>query len=182
MTESEVILREFPPNPHLVNYHTRRQLTTMMSERYTPKSENYPEKWIAALADILGLTNIHLMRHKLRLKRNPDLPWETIAHAIETVLRAYWKAIEIQSAPEDVEAHRDFKLPEKLHFEDRKVYEGVRHAQQYYLAERLYGIKGITTVVFYRDTLTIKRGYCYQWRELAPQIKKELQVYDSVRD
>lgn len=179
MPDANTILREFPPNPHLVNYHTRRQLTAMMSERYTPNSERYPEQWIAALADISGLTNIHLMRHKLRLKRNPDIPWENLTPKVEKILPEYWDSVKIQPVSNDVDARRDFDLPESLYFEKREVYEGVHHSKKSELAARLYEIQGITTLVFYRDTVTVKRGYCYPWEEIEPKLQQILWNFEG---
>ncbi|MCF7805512.1 MAG: NifU N-terminal domain-containing protein [Candidatus Marinimicrobia bacterium] len=172
---SETILREFPPNPNLVNYHTRRQMTTMMSERYTPDSDWYPSGWTRKLGAIAGITNIHLMRHKLRLKRNPEMSWDKIIPSVEAVLIGAWEGIEIKEAPEVVNDRREFELPDGLYFEKRRVFEGVDHSKKYTPAEKLYEIPGITTLVFYKDQVTVKRGYCYPWEEIEPEVIEVLQ-------
>lgn len=147
----------------------------MMSERYTPESDWYPSEWLKALGIVGGITNIHLMRHKLRLKRDPEVSWEKIIPPVEAVLIGQWGDIVIEEAPEEIETRREFKLPENLYFEKRQVYEGVDHSKNFALAEQFYQISGITTLLFYQNSLVVKRGYCYSWEEIEPEVIEALQ-------
>lgn len=170
MTEQETILREFPPNPYLVNYHTRRQLTKQMSERYLPGKNEYPESWISALGGLEALSNIHIMRHKLRLKRRGESGWDDIIDEVERILCRHWNPIEIHELPGRIDTRRSYRLPDGMEFEKRRVYEGVYHSRNHQLAARLYQISGITTLVFYQGEVSVKRAYCFPWGELEPQI------------
>jgi len=163
------IIREFPPNPNIVNYYTRQQLTTRMSERYIPGRPEYPHEIIRLLSEIPGITSIHLLRHKLRIKKDGDVEWDSMIPEIEQVLQKVWKTQEIiPGEREDI--RRSFRLPEGIYFEKRAVFEGVNQSQQHPLAEKVFRIHGIATAIFYQDQLTIKRSCCFPWDELSPQI------------
>jgi len=170
------LLREFPPNPTLVNYHTRDQLTTLMSERYRPGQETYPRPWITSLGAVSHLRAIHIMRHKLRLKKQEEAEWSGILARVEDILTHAWDIQGIESVERRAIRH-EFPLPKELSFERRTVYEGVDHSREHPLAARLFDIPGITTLVFYRETVTIKRGLCFPWTELVPKIGRVLKEY-----
>lgn len=174
---TETILRELPPNPNLLNYHTRRQLTTLMSERYTPQSSAYPEKWIHNLCKIEGITHVHLLRHQIRLRKAERISWDQLIEAVENRLRFHWNGIAISTLSERTETRRQFALPEKISFHKRIVIEGVDHAETIHLAAKLYKIPGITTLIFYQQTVTVKRGFNFSWKELSPQIVRVLRNY-----
>ncbi len=168
-----MILREFPPNPNIVNYYTREQLTTMMSERYKPGRREYPKAIVTRLSRIDGISAIHILRHKLRLKKFPRARWNTIVPSVEQILRDEWESDEIQSVKRD-DIRRTFPMPRGMFFEKRQVFEGVDHARRNPLAARLYRIKGIATVLLYQNQITIKRSCCFPWEELEPKIASVL--------
>ena len=170
------ILREFPLNPTLVNYHTRQQLTTMMAERYRPGRKKYPRPWIASLGAIPHLDAIHVMRHKLRLKKRNSAEWSGILARVEPVLKEAWDIQRIEEVERRATRHA-FPLPSGLFFEKRAVYEGVDHSREHPLAAQLFDIPGITTLVFYRGEAIVKRGMCFPWPELIPQIGRVLKEY-----
>lgn len=151
-----------------------------MSERYKPAGSNYPESWIAALGEISGLSQIHLLRHKLRLKRNADRSWEDLIPSIERQLAHHWGNIQITNAVNPRENRRKlFDLPEKYHTKKRVVYEGVLHARTHPMARALYSFPGITTLILQGDILTVKRAYAFSWQELEPKIRDVLYSQSS---
>jgi|GEM_PF-1475040 len=172
------VLREFPPNPTLVNYHTRLQLTKQMSERYLPGKEDYPESWIAALGHIDGLKAIHVLRHKVRLKRREGVDWSHITSSVEDVLHHHWEYVNIRQTGRPDDIRRKYRLPREMYFDSRQVFEGIYHSRSHGLAQQLYDIYGITTLVFHHQTLMAKRGYCFPWEELEPQILLRLENFD----
>ena len=174
---AETILREFPPNPNLLNYHTRRQLTAMMSERYTPQSSSYPEKWIQSLCNVEGITNVHLLRHQIRLRKTEQINWDQLIKAVENRLRFHWNEIAISTLEERTEPRRQFALPDEIFFQRRKVIEGVDQSKNTSMAAELYKIPGITTLIFHQKTLIVKRGLNFSWKELSPQIFGVLKNY-----
>jgi hypothetical protein len=174
---TDTILRELPPNPNLLNYHTRRQLTTLMSERYTLQSSAYPEKWIQSLCQIDGITGVHLLRHQIRLRKADSVDWEQLIEAVENRLRFHWKEIAIKTMTDRTEPRRRFALPTAMSYQNRKVIEGVDQSKSIPLAAELYKIHGITTLIFYQQTITVKRGFNFSWKELSPQIIRVLKHY-----
>ncbi len=167
------LIREFPPNPNIVNYYTRMQLTTKMSERFKPGQRDYPHEIVAKLAEIQGITSIHLLRHKLRIKKAGDAEWGSMIPEVEQVLQRVWKVHEIIPGERE-NVRRAFRLPETMYFEKRAVFEGVDQSGKYPLAEKLFRIHGIATAVFHWYQLIIKRSCCFPWDELSPQIAQVL--------
>lgn len=174
---SETILREFPPNPNLLNYHTRRQLTLMMSERYTPQSEFYPESWIQDLSRTEGVTNLHLLRHQIRLRKDGTRKWDEIIRTVENKLRLHWD-VRIHMGAVRTDLRRDFHFPSGNLFPERTVFEGVNQSRAHPLAQMLYEIPGITTLICMGEKVTVKRALHYSWKELGPGIQQVLSKYN----
>lgn len=144
-----------------------------MSERYKPGRREYPKDIVTRLSRIEGINAIHILRHKLRLKKLPQSNWETIVPIVEQILRDEWEPEEIQPVKRD-DIRRTFPMPGGMFYEKRQVFEGVDHARRNDLAAQLYQIKGIATVVFYQDKVVIKRSCCFPWEELEPKITSVL--------
>ncbi len=146
-----------------------------MSERYKPGKLDYPESWVAAIAEIAGLSQIHLLRHRLRLKKLAEVRWDALVPEIHQTLQNHWENIlirEVNDAGED--RRRTFKLPSRYVTKKRTVFEGVLHARINPIAASLYRFPGITTVIFNGNELIIKRAYCFPWTELEPKINAVL--------
>ena len=150
-----------------------------MSERYTPQSSSYPEKWIHNLCKIEGITHVHLLRHQIRLRKADLINWDQLIEAVENRLRFHWNTIAIKTLAERSEPRRRFALPAEISFQNRTVIEGVDQSKNIPLGYDLYKIPGITTLIFHQKTVTVKRGFNFSWEELSQKILMALNNYTS---
>lgn len=165
----ERVVCEFPPNPNLVLYWTRRQLTLEMKERFSePASESMP-LWIQQLLCISGIQEVDLLRHCVRIRRDPSCSWESLTDSIHSILAHHWEGIEWSS---EVASERRWSrsLPECYVSEKRYVFEGVHVAQEHTLGRALFEIPGIIVASIFQETLMLKRAASYEWDEIQASL------------
>lgn len=182
MPRSARLLYEAPPNPHLCNYHTSQQLTTAMAEKHLVAHAAASPTWITALLALDGLTEVHLLRHHLRLRKAREASWDELRAPIEAIVverltsadtRPTW--IEEEASPRK----REFPLPGAFASAEIQAFEGVDVAQDHPLAKALFALPGVILVTIHKDRLQLKRGGAYRWDALAPQVVDVLQQFST---
>lgn len=173
---SPSIVSEYPPNPNLLNFHMRQELTVEMSERFDANSSpdvlsmTYP--WVA---DILSLKDIHkisLMRHHVRFRKSKDADWSDLFPEIKRIFLQYRNPIDFVQLEKRKDMYRDFPVNPSCPASGRLVFEGTLEAEAHPLAKKLFSFHGLTVVVCAHDKLSLKRSCAFSWEELLPRIKK----------
>lgn len=170
---------EFPANPNLLCLHTRVELTHEMSERF-PTSTG-AQAWPAKLLDGAGITQVQVLRHHLRIRKDRDAKWDDLLPFLQSSLTSPPQTWQEVTEAQKADRKRTFPLPAHLcsAASKRLVCEGVIEAQAHPLLQRLFSFPGLLLVVLDQEKLQIKRAISFAWDELQPQVEQALSLEDE---
>lgn len=166
-------------NPNLQNVHVPFELTREMKERYTaPASASMP-LWVQEMLALEGVTEVDLLRHHIRLRKTPSWEWPELREGIERVLMEEWGPF-TWSQEEPTTRKKSFLVPHEYEVPwELMAFEGVDAAQDDPLAQACFALPGVILVAYVRGALSIKRGACFAWASLSPELERILAHFST---
>jgi hypothetical protein len=175
MASAHVAWREFPPNPHLIVYHVRFELTRAVVEGYAPGRGGSPPPVVADLLNIPHIRGVQFFRYELWVRRAPDAAWRALTGTIEAVLLRHLDIGEIRQFA-DEQRYMTFALA-PFHLAKPLVFEGVEASVSHALARQLFAIAGVAEVFFTTGQVRIRKGAAFGWEEMQSRLEAVLRCF-----
>lgn len=167
-------VREFPPNPHVVVFHTESRLTEEIVETYLVRSPGTARGWIRRALDLPGLRVLSLNAYRIRVQKQKRARWRPLLDPFEQLLREELGIEGICDLIEEECRRRRFAWHgESL---DRRVFEGRLQARSCPVAGKLFRLHGVAEVIIEGHEVEVRKCPLASWRELAPEVERILEA------
>lgn len=90
MTDDFTIEVQPTPNVNALKFVTNRRLTEGRSQTFRSPADAGAPPLAAALLGIPGVVQVFFLNDFITVTRNPEIPWEKIAEAVEAAIRAHF--------------------------------------------------------------------------------------------
>lgn len=165
--------REFPPNPHVVVFHTDARLTDAIVETYLARSPGAAAGWVRRALDLPGLRVLSINPYKISVQKRKQAHWSPLLTPFARILRDDLGVGKIGELVEEESRSRRFSWHGDAL--GRKVYEGRAQAAACPVAGRIFGLHGVAEVIVEGHEVRVSKSPLLPWRELAPEVERILE-------
>ena len=156
---------EQPANGAFLLLHVKTHLTDEMAEKYSRSQASRTPLWLRACFDYQTISDIHLMRHRIRFKTyKPDYDWQPFRDFLMAMPILSGRGKIQWSQPDLTQPRRVYDSPET--FEELTVIEGYGQSRRHRFIARLFDVEGVIEVKGKQGEITIKRSPIYEWAEI----------------